>query len=181
MLTTDDVKKIIGSIKVAYPNYKPDDLQLCVDMYKALFKDYTYEQVSMGLHRFIMTDKSGFAPSIGQIIDCMLTNSKPDEMSEMEIWGLVSRAIRNAAYHSEDEFNKLPELAQKAIGSSQQLNIWAVDEGYNESLSQSNFLRSYRIVKQRSEEDAKLPQYIKDYAITQNNVKELEDKNGFNT
>ena len=176
MLNSEEVKKIIGSIKVAFPNYKLEDPQLAVDMYKALFQDYTYEQVAKGLQRYILIDKSGFAPSIGQIIDCMLDNSKPDEMSELEAWGLVSKAIRNSAYHAEEEFNKLPEVVQKAIGSSQQLNVWATDEEYNEGVIQSNFLRSYRVIKKRSEDDAKLPLYLKDYAITGKSTDVLEDK-----
>lgn len=175
MLTSEEAGKIIMAIKIAFPNYNVEDLSAAVNMYQALFKDYSYEQVSMGLHRYIMTNKSGFAPSIGQIVDCIFENNAPDEMSEMEVWGMVSKAIRNSAYHSAEEFERLPEIAQKAIGSSQQLYNWAIDEEYNEGVIQSNFLRSYRICQQRAKDDAKIPQYIKDYAISQNNnVKEIE-------
>lgn len=174
MLSSEEAGKIIMTIRLAFPSYNVDDISAAINMYQAFFKDYTYEQVSMGLHRYIVTNKSSFAPSIGQIIDCMLINERPDELGEMEAWGLVSKAIRNSAWHSEEEYLKLPENIQKALGSSHQLNVWATDENFNESVVQSNFMRSYRTILQREKDDAKIPQYIKDYSISQNTVKEIE-------
>ena len=52
---------------------------------------------------------------------------------------------------------KLPTIIQRAIGTPEQLNIWATDEDYNETVVMSNFQRSYRLVLMQKDESAKLP------------------------
>lgn len=177
MITTDEVKRILAAIKIAYPNFKVENPQLAVDMYKAMFQDYTYEQVETGVRRFIATDRSGFAPSIGQIIDNIVKVKEPEELSEMAAWNLVAKALRNGNYGAEEEFNKLPPLVQKAVGAPSQLRMWAADDEFNESVVSSNFMRSYRAIVSRSHEDARIPQAIKDL-ITQTNVKGIEQAAG---
>ena len=73
----------------------------------------------------------------------------------------MSKALRNSTYNSAEEFKKLPALVQKAIGRSEQLRIWAMDEEFNESVTSSNFMRSYRVVMERRKEVNKLPEKIR--------------------
>lgn len=154
MITRAEAAQYLATVKIAYPTFKVEDMDAAVTMYCALFKDYTFEQMTKGLQRYIMTDTKGYAPSIGQIIDCMFV--KNDELNEMSAWGLVRKAISNSAYNSESEFNRLPEVVQKAIGSPSQLYMWATDEEFNESVVQSNFMRSFRVCQERVREDRKL-------------------------
>ena len=151
MLTPVEIGQIIAATKMAYPNYKVDDMDVAVNMYTALFRDYTYEQVSNALMAYIKTDTSGFAPSIGQLIDKIVVDDTG--LNEMTAWALVSKALRNGYYGAEEEFNKLPEIVQQTLGSPAQLRVWAADEHFNESVVSSNFMRAYNITKSRMKTD----------------------------
>ena len=97
-------------VQAAFPNYKPPDKTVAVNTWFLMLADYPYHQVQMALKAYIATDTSGFAPSIGQIIDKMQMINSNAEQNEMEAWSLVSKALRNGNYKSREEFEKLPDL-----------------------------------------------------------------------
>ena len=146
----------------SYPNYKPNNISETVDVWHMMLSDYDYNIVAMALKAYILSDTSGFAPSIGQLVAKIQTLTKPKELSEMEAWSLVKKAIRNSAYDYVEEFHKLPHIIQKCIGSAYQLKCWALDEDFNEQVASSNFARSYRTMVARQEEFLKMPQEIRD-------------------
>ena len=122
-----------------------------------MLSEYTYPQISVALKSYVLSNKSGFAPTIGQLVSMVHSISKPQDLNEMEAWALVSKAIRNSGYRYAEEFLKLPEIIQRAVGIPEQLRIWATDEDYNETVVMSNFQRSYRLVLNRKDETTKLP------------------------
>lgn len=143
-MTREETVKIIRIMVDSYPNYKPNNISETVDVWQMMLSEYTYDQISVALKAYILSDTSGFAPSIGQLVDKIKTITTPQELNEMEAWALVSKAIRNSAYNSMEEFAKLPPLIQKAVGLPNQLRTWAIDENYNEQVVSSNFMRCYR-------------------------------------
>ena len=145
----------------SYPNYKPNNISETVDVWHMMLSDYDYNLVAMALKAYILSDTIGFAPSIGQLVSKIQTITKPHELSEMEAWSLVSKAIRNSGYNSVEEFAKLPPVVQKAVGLPEQLRTWALDENYNEQVVSSNFMRCYRTELARHEELSKMPAEIK--------------------
>ena len=145
----------------SYPNYKPNDISETVNVWHMILSEYTYEQISIALKAYILSDTSGFAPSIGQLVGKIQAITKPEELNEMEAWALVSKAIRNSGYNSVEEFAKLPPLVQKAVGLPDQLMTWALDENYNEQVVSSNFMRCYRTELARHEELSKMPSEVK--------------------
>ena len=146
----------------SYPNYKPNNISETVDVWHMMLSDYDYNLVAMALKAYILSDTSGFAPSIGQLVAKIQTLTKPKELSEMEAWSLVKKAISNSAYDYVEEFHKLTHIIQKCIGSAYQLKCWALDEDFNEQVASSNFARSYRTMVARQEEFVKMPQEIRD-------------------
>ena len=150
-------------VQAAFPNYKPPDKTVAVNTWFLMLSDYPYQQVQMALKAYIATDTSGFAPSIGQIIDKMQMINSHAEQNEMEAWSLVSKALRNGNYKSKEEFEKLPDLVKEAVGSPENIHNWAQsDINSVESVIQSNFIKSYRLVVNRQKEIQKLPKEIKD-------------------
>lgn len=181
----EEARKIIAVMLVSYPNFKPIDTELMAKTWSDMLTEYTYEQVNMALRCYITSDKSGFAPSIGQIVDKIKTVSEPEQLNELEAWGLVDKAIRNSTYHAEEEFAKLPPIVQKAVGGPSQLFNWArSDIETLESVTQSNFLRTYRAVAKREDEVSRMPSQIRQLIqenepkimIENNSTKVLEDK-----
>ena len=148
----------------SYPNYKPNNLSETVDVWHTMLSDYDYNLVSMALKSYILSDTSGFAPAIGQIVAKIHSITQPQELNEMEAWSLVSKAIRNSIYNASDEYAKLPPIVQKAVGLPRQLMQWAIDDSYNESVVSSNFMRCYRIELAREKELSMLPEDAKQIA-----------------
>lgn len=155
MMTRDETINILMSIQAAYPSFKVPDKTVAVNTWYSLLRDYEYSQVSAALKKYIQTNKSSFAPSIGQIIDEISDIYYEDGENEMEAWMLVQKAIRNSTYHADEEFAKLPETVQKAVSNPRQLQEWAMMEnidGRAWNVMQSNFMRTYRfeIEKQKN-------------------------------
>ena len=157
-MTRDETIKLLMVIQSAYPNFKPPDKTVAVDTWYTMLKDMDYNVVQMGLRAYITSDTSGFAPSIGQLINTIYTIQNPQELNEMEAWALVSKALRNGYYGAVEEFDNLPPLVQKAVGTPDNLRNWSqTDMESVENVIQSNFMRSYRTVVKREEEIKKMP------------------------
>lgn len=164
MLTENETKKVIAVVTATFPmlfqKYDKGMLDLLVESWRMSLEDYTYEQVSTGLKLFLKADTSGMPPTPAMIIDQITKHSNTIEhtMNGLEAWALVSLAIRNSNYHSEEEFDKLPAIVQKAVGSPATLREWAsMDSNTVHSVEQSNFMRTFDAVAKRVREDAKLP------------------------
>ena len=170
----EETVKIIRIICDCYPNYKPNNLTETVDVWNMMLSDYTYEQISLALKAYILTDTNGFAPSIGQLVDRVNTFSQPQELNELKAWSLVYKAIRNSSYNSEYEFSILPEIVRKAVGTPNQLRIWAMDENFNEQVVSSHFIRCYRSEVAKDKDFRKMPANIQ--SLISNNSKAQIDK-----
>lgn len=161
-MTREETVKIIRIICGSFPNFKPSDLSETVDIWNMMLDEYTYNQIAGALKSYILSDSTGFAPSIGQLIAKVKTIEEPAQLNETEAWGLVSKAIRNGYYGAVEEFSKLPPLLQKAVGTPDNLRNWSQTNLESvETVIQSNFLRAYRVEAQRAAEISKMPSDIK--------------------
>lgn len=170
----EETVKIIRIMCDCYPNYKPNNLTETVDVWNMMLSDYTYEQISVALKAYILSDTNGFAPGIGQLVDRVNTFSQPQELNELEAWSLVYKAIRNSGYNSEYEFSILPEVVRKAVGTPNQLRMWAMDENFNEQVVSSHFIRCYRSEIARDRDFRKMPANIQ--SLISDNSKAQIDK-----
>lgn len=162
-MTKNEARKIIAVLIVSYPNFKPVDVELMTNTWAEMLEDFTYEQANLGLKAYIRSDTSGFAPSIGQLIEQINKFTHPEELNEMEAWALVSNALRNGYYHAEDEFGKLPSLVQKAVGNPSNIRNWAQTNNLSvENVIQSNFIKTYRLLVMREGENRKLPKNMQE-------------------
>ncbi len=173
----NDTKKILMGMEITYPNFKikEENVSFAVDIWWDNLRDYPYEEVCQALKMYIATNTSGFAPSIGQIIDCIHKIRRPEgkDLNEMEAWNLVFNAIRNSAWHSQEEFDKLPPLVRKAVGSHNNLHAMAMDEEFNMGVEQSHFIKVYRQLLERERMEEKIPERIR---LAMKEATALEDK-----
>lgn len=152
-----DARKIVAVMMVSFPSYKPIETELAAIELSKDLDGYSYQQVDTALRMYKRSNTSGFAPTSGQLISMLHMVERPQQLNEMEAWSLVSKALRNSVYKSEEEFDKLPQIVQKVVGSPNQLRTWAMDDNYNESVISSNFIKTYRVVAKREEEISKMP------------------------
>lgn len=176
-MTKDGVTKLIMTMLAAYPNYHPNDISATVKVWMAQLENYTDEEIAIALKAYILSDTRGFAPSIGQVVD-LVPRNQDSGMSELEIWGMVRRAVRNGYYGAEEEFAKLPDNIRAAVGSPGQIRQWAViDMDELETVAQSNFLRSYRAVVARERIAGKMPPELREiYHRAVPEAQKLEEK-----
>ncbi len=174
-MNKQETAKILAVISMYYPNYKPDDKAGTVEAWHAMLEDYSYQQIDAALRVYVRTNKTAFAPAIGQLIGIIddLQN-QGEEMNEGEAWALVHKAICDSAYHAEERFAELPPMIQRAVGSAGQLERWAKDEGYNASVVSSNFMRSYRAVLESEKTRRRLPADIRN-RLTNKGQKAIEE------
>lgn len=157
-MTREETKKILMMVQALYPNFNPPDKTVTINTWFLLLKDNEYLAIEQALRAYITTDTSGFAPNIGQLLDKLHTIQSPQELNEMEAWSLVSKALRNGYYGAVEEFEKLPPLVQKAVGSPDNLRNWSqTDVKAIETVIQSNFMRSYAAIVKREYEIKKMP------------------------
>lgn len=159
-MTRDETIKILMVIQATYPNYKPPDKTVAVNVWAEMLSDIPYEKVSAAVKFYIQTDTSGFAPSVGDVREMVRDIfAKEDELNETAAWSLVLKAIRRSTYYSEEEFAKLPATVQRAVASPKQLREWATLEdvdGKTLTVIQANFQRTFRVEQQRERERNKL-------------------------
>lgn len=160
LVTRDEAIKILMVIQAAYPNYKPQDKTVAVNVWTEMMSDIPYEQVSAAVKAYIQTDTSGFAPSVGDVREkARDIFMKEDDLNEISAWSMVWKAICNSGYHAEEEFAKLPPVIQRTVHSPAQLREWALLEnidGKTITVLQSDFQRTFRVEQRRERERRKL-------------------------
>ena len=143
-------------------------------------KDITYQSAYMALRRYVSTNK--FAPTNADIREQVaeLNSQNEENLNETAAWQLVWKAICNSGYHAEEEFEKLPETIQRAVGSASQLHQWALSEVNDNTISfwRSDFQRIYRIEQQKELERRKLGPDILKRIQGQNMTLEQKDSVG---
>lgn len=167
-MTRDDTLDLLSILKAAYPNFYRDmtrkDADHVISLWTEMFKDEPAEVVALAVKRHIATDTKGFPPHIGAIKDAIVKIMQPDEMTEMEAWALINKATKNSAWHSAEEFEKLPPVLQRLVGSPNQLKDWSqMDEATVQSVVASNFQRSYKARAKHERDYMALPTQVKDF------------------
>ena len=160
-MTRDEVKMILMRIQTTYPNWKPQsDLSLVIDVWHEYLEGYAYQEILGAVKAWVLSDTSGFAPTVGQLVGKLqgMMKSVEPALGGLEAWALVSKAIRNGYYGAEDEFAKLPPLVQKAVGSPMNLRNWSQsDMKAIETVVMSQFLSAYKAECVRANELSMIP------------------------
>lgn len=147
---------LVKTMKAVYPAMFQE--RETVDIWYTLLKDLDYQDAAAGLGKHLAI--SPYPPTVADIRN----NTVPDvELNGEQAWALVFRAIERASYYSEEEFAKLPELVQKAVGNPANLRELALmpTDTVN-SVEKSHFLRTYEVEKKRQKELAAMPKEIRE-------------------
>lgn len=174
-MNKDETSDTLAILMAVYPNsfkhIKTEiDQNILIDLWARVFKDWSYIDVSNAVDSIISTNTSGFAPAPGLVMERLIKNTSAPEMTEMEAWQLVFKAVKNSAWHSQEEFAKLPPVLQSSVGSPEMLQSWAgMDAETVNSVIQSNFMRTFRSRTVQDREYKALPGSVQDQ------IKQLSD------
>ena len=161
-MTRQETKDLMAILKAAYPNFYKDiskeEAKAAVDLWATIFSDTPAKLVIEAVKSLICMLK--YPPTIADVKEKVAMITQPQEMTEMEAWERVKRAI--SYYHATEAFANLPPILQKIVGSPNTLREWAVmDIATVNSVIQSNFMRSYKARVAKEREYAMLPESTK--------------------
>jgi len=165
-MTKIETMGIMAILKAAYPmfykNISKSEAEGIITLWTEMFIDDDFNLVKSAVKAHIVSDTSGYPPIIGKIKASLVKISNPTELTEQEAWNLVSKAIKNSAYHATEEFDKLPDILKQLVGSPSQLKEWGQMESDTvQAVVASNFMRSYKVRANTEREYKALPNDIK--------------------
>lgn len=164
-----DIAKILSTIRIAYPssfrNLTDIDTDIMMELWFRQFCDYDYAEVMAAVDSIIASDTSDFAPNVGKIkemIQKIRRRANGSDMTELEAWHMVLKAIRKGDWYAKEEFEKFPKDIQKIVGSPRQIVEWGMMESEQvNSVVASNFQRAYRARVASTNEYESLPGNVK--------------------
>ena len=175
-MTRQETLMLMSTLRAAYPQYYSkqgvDDAKAAVNLWHMMFQDDDAQLVSAAVKAFIATDTKGFPPVVGQIkakLDMIMREAYGGgEMTPMEAWAKVQKAIRNSAWHAQEEFDKLPDTIRAVIGGPSALRDYAMmDSETVNSVIASNFQRSFTARRDHVTEMRMLPADVKAFIETE--------------
>ena len=158
-MTRQETGIIMDILATAYPRFyagqDAPDPEKAVALWAEMFAEDDVAVVAAAVKALIATDDKGFPPHIGAVKAKVRQITQPTGMTPQEAWNLVAKAIRNSAYESQEEYDKLPREVQRLVGSPNQLRDWAtMDSDTVHSVVASNFQRSFA-ARQKADNDFK--------------------------
>ena len=156
-MTKKEFLVIVKGLKAVYsdPKFLADGD--AIDVWYGLLCDLPYQVLSTATQKYMMQEQ--FPPTIAGLRKkaAEITAPAHEDMSELEAWSLVRKALSNSGYNAEAEFDKLPELCQKVIGNPANLHEMALmDTETVNSVEQSHFIRNYRVALDRKRADSQV-------------------------
>jgi len=161
-MTRVETKAILAILKAGYPNFYKDmtkeDATNTINLWTTMFADDPAQVVTEAVKSLMCTLK--FPPTIADVKEKIAMITQPPAMTEMEAWNMVKSAINY--YNATETFERLPPILRRIVGSPNQLREWAImDSETVNSVVQSNFMRSYKVVAAQEKEKAMLPESTK--------------------
>ena len=151
-LSEEQFRLLIAGMKSIYTQatFIPDEV--AYNMWYRLICDLDYETIEAAILKHMATSK--FPPTPADIrAGASTIKGDVQELTELEAWHLVRKAISNSNYHADEEFEKLPPVVQKAVGHPSNLREWAMmDSSEVETVQEALFARNYTTMLKREKE-----------------------------
>lgn len=166
-MTERESAQIIGIMQTVYPdsfkNLSADALRSTVKIWAKVFEDDPASAVQAAVMAHISATADRFMPPPGAIKQRLVEIKMGGNLTAGEAWQLVYAAAQRGIHHAQEEFDKLPPIVQRLVGSPNQLREWAMmDAETVQSVIASNFQRSYAVRAEKEREYMALPSGVKD-------------------
>ena len=159
-MTRDEFRKIANILNAAYSEkgYTFINGKEQAEGWYETLADLDFRICKKAVLNIITTSEK--APKVATIRNAYFElTSASSGMSEGEAWAMVRDGIRNGTYGAMEEFNKFPPEIQRAVGDPMALSEWAMMSSDDvETIVHSQFLRSYRAVKDEEKDERVLGQ-----------------------
>lgn len=157
-MTIDETKMILGILKTAYPNFYKEmskqEMLNVVDLWADIFKNDNSKLVTVAVKELINSFQ--YPPTIADVKNKMYSLTNNDK-TPSELWDRLQKAISRGIYHSEEEFEKLPDEVKEFVRSPRQLKELAMmDSDVVHSVTKGQFFKQIEVIQKRKEEDKKM-------------------------
>ena len=166
-MTREEVTQMLSLLKVTYPAFyskmKRDDLILIVDLWSDMFRDDDVNIVKYALKELIATH-SGYPPDIAAVKNKMkeLCSSATGEATDEDLWLVLKKSVSNGLYGAEQEFEKLPAVLKRYVGTPSTLTEMAlIDTDTFNTVTHGQFLKQIKVIKEREEYSQNMPDDVK--------------------
>ena len=165
-MTKKETAEMLAMMQTNYPdsfrNLSDEAMNGRINLWFMSFRDDDYKDVLAAVMAHINSDTERFMPPVGVIKAKLADIRAGEQMTELEAWNIVNDALRNSLYNSQKEFDKLPPMIQRLVGSPYQLREWAqMDSDTVSSVIASNFQRSYKSRAAQERELLTLPTAVR--------------------
>ena len=161
-----ETARIMAIVYEAYHFFYKDSTDqkaaTAINLWHNMFKAETYELVEAAVYAHIA--KSEHPPTVAHIKKEINFLTNPNQLTETEAMNMILNAASNSLYNAAEEFNKLPAMLKKLVGSPGQLREYALmDSKTMNSVITSNLSRSYKVLVNRETSLQALPDISKLY------------------
>ena len=178
-MTERETAQVMSIMQTVYPDSFKDltkeALGMTVKVWAKVFEDIPANAVQAAVMAHISASTDRFMPPPGVIKQRIVSMTTAEaEITPQEAWQLVYAAAQRGLYNAKDEFEKLPPVVQRLVGSPNQLKEWAMMGAETvQSVVASNFQRSYSVRAEKEREYLAMPSSVR------NAVAEISSKLGF--
>lgn len=161
MMTAVNIGDMLDLLEITYGKkviYAESTREKIISLWGTMFSDDDPAEVAIAVKDCIATLQ--YAPKIADIKTRIAKQKMSKQMTEMEAWQTVARAIESAVGYNEslEAFRNLPPTIQKLIGSYKTLRDWrSIEKAQLNTVVMSGFVRSYREEMQKQYQYYTLP------------------------
>lgn len=181
-MSRKEIIDILGILKVAYPrfyaNMTKDEAEKTINLWCEMFKNDVPELVAIAVKKLII--ELQYPPTIADIKSTMYKLVDKTE-DNTDLWNRFLKALKNSGYNSKTEFEKLPEIVQRFVGSPERLRDYAMmDLNTVNTVVKGQFLKQIDSLKVKQKENLMLPRETKDIIEALSNKMDIKQIGGLN-
>ena len=161
-MNPSEMAKAIGMIQEIWPTFlNGRNILQTTEIWHSLFDTETPSELTQAIQAYACRDTKGFPPPIGALKE-LVWQQRNERISEQTAWEMVRKQLNGSSAYPRENFEKLPEIVRRCVGSPQTLMRWGqMDENDLETVVASNFKRTFRETVTKKREYDVLPVGLK--------------------
>ena len=167
-MTREETASVLKIIKVSYPafysKFTASDMAAVLDLWSEMFGNDDVRVVKIALYKLIETHQ-GYPPDIAALKSKIreVIVASTGEPTDEELWRMLRKAASNGYYGAREEFDKLPRVVQRYLGSPSALrDLSQIDEKTLDTVTHGQFLKQIVSLRERQEFADSLPEPMKE-------------------
>jgi hypothetical protein len=166
-MNKQETTQILALLNAAYPAFYSKMSRMEIDgviaLWAEMFVDDDFGLVKYALKELIATH-TGYPPDIAALKTKIaeVTQAATDKPTHEELWQKLKAAASNGYYNARAEFEKLPPVLKRYVGSPATLREYAmIDADTFNTVNHGQFLKQIKVIEDREEYALKMPDNVK--------------------